>query len=77
MLKVITGYIRIDSEDTMEEISGIINNSSCVVEEEEYDFMLVSEVGPEVLDLLYLDGYITEQDYHEALECDALKFYVD
>jgi hypothetical protein len=77
MLKVITGYIRIDSEDTMEEISGIINPSSCVVEEEEEDFMLVSEIDPNVLDILYRDGYITEQDYMEAPECDALKFYVD
>lgn len=77
MLKVITGYIRIDSEDTMEEISGIINPSSTIVEEEEADYMLISAVDPEILDILYRDGYITEEDYDEAPECDALKFYVD
>lgn len=77
MLKVITGYIRIDSEDTMEEISEIINGTSSLVEEEADDFMLVSEIDPYILDKLYQDGYITESDYMEAAECDALKFYVD
>ena len=77
MLKVITGYIRIDSEDTMEEMSEFINASSCVVEEEEVDYMLITDIDPDILDRLYQDGYITEADYMEAPECDALKFYVD
>jgi hypothetical protein len=77
MLKVVTGYIRIDSEDTMEEISEIINSSTSNVEEEAVDFILVSDVDPNALDKLYRDGYITESDYMETPECDALKFYVD
>lgn len=77
MLKVITGYIRIDSEDIMEEMSKFINASSCTVEEEEVDYMLITDIDPNVLDRLYQDGYITESDYMEATECDALKFYVD
>ena len=77
MLKVITGYIKIDSEDSMEKISEIINRTSSIVEEEAADYMLVSEIDPDVIDKLYRDGYITESDYMEAADCDSLKFYVD
>jgi len=77
MLKVVIGYIRVDSENTMEEISGIINDSQCTVEEEECDFMLVTDLDPDAINKLFKDGYITEEDYHEVTEIDSIKFYVD
>lgn len=77
MLKLVTGYIRIDSEETMEEISNILNKSSCIIEEEAADFIIVSEYDPYTIDLLYLDGYITEEDYMEISELDNIKFYLD
>lgn len=77
MLKVIVGYIRVDSEDTMEEISGIINGSNCTVEEEEPDYMLVTDIDPYAMDKLFKDGYITEEDYMEIPLLNSIKFYID
>lgn len=76
MLKVITGWIKIDSKDLIEEISGIVNEH-CYVEEEEEDYILVSELNEEVFEELYNKGFITEDEMNEALECDSIKFYMD
>ena len=79
MLKVITGYIGIDSEELMVELSGVLNDqhSECRVEEEEPDFIIVTEFSPEFTSSLHNDGYITEDTMWEANECDSLKFYIN
>ena len=76
-MKVITGYLRVDSEESMEEISGILNRSKCIVEDESVDYIYVSDLDPDTLDTLFKDGWITEEDYHESAEVDTLKFYLD
>jgi len=76
MLKVITGWIKIDNQDLIEEISGFVNGT-CVVEEEEEDYILVSEMDPDTFNTLCEMGFITEDELNEAFECDAIKFYVD
>ena len=77
MLKVVTGYIRVDSEESIEEISSILNSSSSLIEEEDVDFILISEPDPSAIDVLYRDGYITEDDYRQIPEVDNIKFYLD
>ena len=76
MLKVITGWIKIDNQDLIEEISGFVNGT-CVVEEEEEDYILVSEMDPDTFNTLCEMGFITEDELNETFECDAIKFYVD
>ena len=77
MMKVITGYLRVDSEESMEEISGILNRSNCIVEDESVDYIYVSDLDPDALDTLFKDGWITEEEYRESAEVDTLKFYLD
>ena len=76
MLKVIIGYIGIDSEDTMEQLSGIINASPCTVEEEEPDYMLVTDLDNETMEQLVEEEYMSQEDYYETAEIDSIKFYI-
>lgn len=77
MLKVITGYIRVNSIDDMEKISEFINASDCTIEEEEEDWMLVDDIDPFAMDILLHEGFISSSEHSEIREVDRIKFYVD
>ena len=77
MLKVTIGYIRVDSEDTMEEISNIVNSMANIIEDEGPDYIIVEDPNPSAMSKLFRDGYITEEDWMEIPTVDSIKFYLD
>jgi len=77
MIKVIMGFIRVDSEESMEEISNILNSFTNTLEDEYHDRIIVDSPDPDAMDKLFKDGYITEEDYMEIPELNSIMFYVD
>lgn len=76
MLKVIVGYVSIDSEDLLKEVSVIVNNSNCVIEEEDEYKIEISHIDPEAMFRLFNQGYITESDYNEIESVDHILFHL-
>ena len=76
MVKEVTGYIRVNSKDIMEKISGILNYSTCVIDEEEEDYMMVTNIDYDAILELAKDGHITQDDYFEIAMVDVLKFHL-
>lgn len=81
MLKSVIGYIRIDSLEAMEQVSGIVNK--LIVEHEEEDYIQVSlDHSPDgnteqVFITLCEEGLITNSDLDEIPSLDEVKFYLD
>ncbi|MFW9948519.1 MAG: hypothetical protein ACFFKA_00160 [Candidatus Thorarchaeota archaeon] len=75
------GYVKVDSEELMEELSEIVNElkheHKLVIEEEEADFLIIDNIEFDALDKIHNAGFFNDSEFLEASTVDQLKFYVD
>ena len=76
MLKIITGYISIDSKETMIQVSERLNDSGCTIEAEEEDYIQVTDIDMTPFTYLMASGAISESDFIEVESCDAINFFI-
>lgn len=77
MIKFITGLIEVNTNESIESISEIVNKSGgCSIDEEEEDFITISSPDYDLMLSLLMRNLISENDCNESLTVDTIKFYV-
>ena len=77
MFKTLLLHLRVDSYETMEAISEIVNDSECYIEEEESDYILVETIDINAFKKLNEAGLISDEELAEVDTVDNVKFYLD